>query len=56
MRAVDCVERVDLGEVPYEDAVRDMTDWVARRRAGEIPDRLALLSHPPVITLSLIHI
>ncbi|MFJ2004175.1 lipoyl(octanoyl) transferase LipB [Streptomyces chartreusis] len=50
MRAVDCVERVDLGEVPYEDAVRDMTDWVARRRAGEIPDRLALLSHPPVIT------
>ncbi len=27
-----------------------MTDWVGRRRAGEIPDRLTLLVHPPVIT------
>jgi len=43
-------ERVDLGEVPYEEAVERMTGWVGQRRAGEIPDRLALLSHPPVIT------
>ncbi|MFI6462231.1 hypothetical protein [Streptomyces sp. NPDC050538] len=46
------IERVDLGEVPYEEAVERMTGWVARRRAGEIPDRLALLTHPPVITYS----
>ena len=29
-----------------------MTGWVGQRRAGEIPDRLALLTHPPVITCS----
>ncbi|WP_406128107.1 lipoyl(octanoyl) transferase LipB [Streptomyces sp. NBC_00989] len=44
------IERIDLGEVPYEEAVERMTGWVGRRRAGEIPDRLALLTHPPVIT------
>jgi lipoyl(octanoyl) transferase len=44
------IERIDLSEVPYEDALRDMSDWVSRRRAGEIRDRLVLLSHPPVIT------
>jgi len=44
------IERLDLGEVPYEEAVERMTGWVGQRRAGEIPDRLALLSHPPVIT------
>jgi len=44
------IERIDLGEVPYEDAIREMSDWVARRRAGEIGDRLVLLGHPPVIT------
>jgi lipoyl(octanoyl) transferase len=43
---------VDLGEVPYEEAVERMTGWVGQRRAGEIPDRLALLTHPPVITYS----
>ena len=46
------IERIDLGEVPYEEAVDRMTRWVGRRRAGEIPDRLALLTHPPVITHS----
>ncbi|MGW0830166.1 lipoyl(octanoyl) transferase LipB [Streptomyces prunicolor] len=46
------IERVDLGEVPYEEAVERMTRWVGQRRAGEIPDRLALLTHPPVITYS----
>jgi len=44
------IERIDLGEVPYEEAVERMTGWVGQRRAGEIRDRLALLSHPPVIT------
>ena len=46
------IERIDLGEVPYEEAVERMTRWVGQRRAGEIPDRLALLTHPPVITYS----
>ena len=46
------IERVDLGEVPYEEAVERMTRWVGQRRADEIPDRLALLTHPPVITYS----
>ncbi|MGW1891797.1 lipoyl(octanoyl) transferase LipB [Streptomyces sp. NPDC002004] len=43
-------ERVDLGEVPYTDAVERMAGWAGQRRAGEIADRLVLLSHPPVIT------
>jgi lipoate-protein ligase B len=42
--------RVDLGPVEYERAVEDMRGWVAERRAGRAPDRLFLLSHPPVIT------
>jgi len=46
------IERVDLGEVPYEEAVERMAGWVRQRRADEIPDRLALLTHPPVITYS----
>ncbi|MGW2227159.1 lipoyl(octanoyl) transferase LipB [Streptomyces formicae] len=44
------LERVDLGEVPYLDAMEDMRGWVERRRAGTIGDRLVLLTHPPVIT------
>ncbi|GHB29775.1 octanoyltransferase [Streptomyces viridiviolaceus] len=48
--AVTGIERLDLGEVPYEEAVEEMADWVVRRRAGRIRDRLALLTHPPVIT------
>ena len=44
------LRRVDLGEVPYQDALRDMAGWVAERRSGAAPDRLFLLSHPPVIT------
>ena len=47
---VSDIERIDLGEVPYEEAVERMTGWVGQRRAGEIPDRLALLTHSPVIT------
>ena len=44
------MERVDLGEIPYEDAMRRMAGWVEERRSGAAPDRLFLLSHPPVIT------
>lgn len=44
------IERIDLGEVPYTRAGEEMMGWVERRRAGEIPDRLVLLTHPPVIT------
>jgi lipoyl(octanoyl) transferase len=41
---------VDLGEVDYEVAGKDMKTWVEERIAGEAEDRLFLLSHPPVIT------
>ena len=44
------LERVDLAEVPYDDATEEMRGWVAERRAGQAGDRLFLLSHPPVIT------
>jgi lipoyl(octanoyl) transferase len=44
------VQRVDLGEVEYELATKDMATWVAERIDGEAEDRLFLLSHPPVIT------
>jgi lipoyl(octanoyl) transferase len=40
-----------LGLVPYAEAVALQAELVARRRAGEIPDRLLLLEHPHVITL-----
>ncbi|WP_089250327.1 lipoyl(octanoyl) transferase LipB [Asanoa hainanensis] len=44
------LRRVDLGEVPYEEALSDMREWVDQRRSSAAPDRLFLLSHPPVIT------
>ncbi|MEV5976392.1 lipoyl(octanoyl) transferase LipB [Streptomyces sp. NPDC052114] len=44
------LERVDLGEVPYAEAMEAMRGWVEQRRAGAIGDRLVLLTHPPVIT------
>ncbi|MFI5610542.1 lipoyl(octanoyl) transferase LipB [Amycolatopsis sp. NPDC051903] len=46
------LERVDLGEVPYLQAVAQMETWVRQRREGLIADRLVLLTHPPVITYS----
>lgn len=42
---------LQLGRVPYQDALSLQEDMVARRRAGEIPDRLLLLEHPHVVTL-----
>jgi lipoyl(octanoyl) transferase len=44
------MERVDLGEVPYSEAIDAMREWVEQRRRDEIGDRLVLLGHPPVIT------
>ncbi|GAA5199412.1 lipoyl(octanoyl) transferase LipB [Rugosimonospora acidiphila] len=44
------LERVDLGEVDYQQALEDMRGWVAQRREGRAGDRLFLLSHPPVVT------
>jgi lipoyl(octanoyl) transferase len=44
------MHRVDLGEVPYADALTLMPQWVEERREDRAPDRLFLLSHPAVIT------
>ena len=38
------------GITPYSSAYRAMHDLAARRAAGEIPDVLVLLEHPPVFT------
>ncbi|GAB7038737.1 MULTISPECIES: lipoyl(octanoyl) transferase LipB [Catenuloplanes] len=42
--------RVDLGEVPYDESGATMTGWADECRDGRAPDRLFLLTHPPVIT------
>jgi lipoyl(octanoyl) transferase len=47
---MSALQRVDLGEVDYEIAAKEMKSWVEERQAGEAGDRLFLLSHPPVIT------
>ena len=44
------VQRIDLGEVGYEQAMAGMREWVAERKDGRAGDRLFLLSHPPVVT------
>jgi lipoyl(octanoyl) transferase len=44
------LERVDLGEIDYDDARARMAVWVKERREGLAGDRLFLLSHPPVVT------
>ncbi|MFJ4633832.1 lipoyl(octanoyl) transferase LipB [Streptomyces sp. NPDC088847] len=46
------LERIDLGEIPYVEAVEQMRSWVRQRQEGVIADRLALLTHPSVITYS----
>ncbi|HEX9375900.1 MAG TPA: lipoyl(octanoyl) transferase LipB [Actinomycetota bacterium] len=38
------------GAVPYEAAYAAMHDLAERRAAGEVPDTLILLEHPPVYT------
>jgi lipoyl(octanoyl) transferase len=44
------MQRVDLGEIPYSEALSRMPEWVEERREGRAPDRIFLLNHPPVIT------
>jgi lipoyl(octanoyl) transferase len=39
-----------LGHIPYSDAVAIQGTLRARRLAGELPDTLLLLEHPPVYT------
>jgi lipoyl(octanoyl) transferase len=39
-----------LGRIPYLEAVELQTQLRERRQAGEIPDTLLLLEHPPVYT------
>lgn len=45
------VEVRRLGVVPYADGLDLQKRLVEQRKAGEIPDQLLLLEHPPVITL-----
>ncbi len=45
-----CVWR-DLGRLGYAEALAVQKDTVRRRIAGEIPDSLLFVEHPPVITL-----
>ena len=40
------LQRVDLGEIGYLDAIDAMTGWAAERRAGTAGDRLFLLAIP----------
>jgi lipoyl(octanoyl) transferase len=40
-----------LGVVPYDRALAMQRALVEERRAGQVPDLLLLLEHPPVITL-----
>ena len=40
-----------LGTVSYEDGLALQAKLVEERRAGDIPDTLLLLQHPPIITL-----
>ena len=39
-----------MGLVPYSDGLAIQKTLLARRQAGEIPDTLLLLEHPPVYT------
>jgi lipoyl(octanoyl) transferase len=39
-----------LGTIPYREALAMQLDIAARRQAGELPDTLLLLEHPPVYT------
>ncbi|MEP7364742.1 MAG: lipoyl(octanoyl) transferase LipB [Acidobacteriota bacterium] len=41
----------DLGRMGYEEAYALQRELVSRRKAGEIPDQLLFVEHPPVITM-----
>ncbi len=42
---------IQLGEVPYGDALQIQYDFHEKRHQGRIGDTLLLLRHPPVITM-----
>lgn len=42
---------VNLGETPYRDAWELQRSLAAKVLAGELPDTVILLEHPPVVTL-----
>jgi lipoate-protein ligase B len=42
---------LDLGLMPYGEALRRQESLVADRLAGRVPDTLLLVEHPPVVTL-----
>ncbi len=44
-------ELCDLGRMRYDDARAIQNDLVARRKTGEIADRLLIVEHPHVLTL-----
>jgi lipoyl(octanoyl) transferase len=50
MSATDELWVCHLGHVPYSDGVAIQETLRARRQAGELPDTLLLLEHPPVYT------
>ena len=47
---LDGLHVVDLGTIPYRDALATQAEVQAQRQAEEIPDTLLLLEHPPVYT------
>jgi lipoyl(octanoyl) transferase len=44
-------ELVDLGRIGYARALALQTNFVERRKRGEIPDQLLIVEHPHVITM-----
>jgi lipoate-protein ligase B len=54
MRGIDEISNelwvCHLGAVPYPEALTIQAQLRARRQAGELPDMLLLLEHPPVYT------
>lgn len=51
MQSIDDIEwRVSEGLVPYEQALADMEERAAEVHAGQAPERIWLLQHPPLFT------
>ena len=48
--SAETLRSLRLGLVPYAEASALQARLAAARRAGEIPDTLLLLEHPPVLT------
>jgi len=48
--AAATLEVIDLGRMPYADALALQEERLVRRIAGEVPDALLLVEHDPVVT------